>query len=487
MPNVIDSLVVELALDARKLNEQTRGALDQFARTKEALKQQGNEIESQGARMLDMFGGLKRMALGFAGVFLGYEGIKGFAQFVTHMNNLEASTGRLAKTMNISTGELSVWQGAAQRMGNTAEGITGTLQMLSTETNKFMLNGQTSLLGPLTQLGVTLTDNNGRLKTATQLFKEITAAAENLAKSDPARARALLGLLGFDQGAVNMAIEGQGKLQKALDDTATALNKGFTDDEVKKAKEFQDALASVEQSLLAIKRALLSYVEGPLGEGLKIIGRLLGYVVSPGASWSGLAGFIMGGGLKGGSSAPAPAGGGDNMDRFLGGLSYLETNQRNVGNAGSSATGFFQFLNGTAAMATRGGLPDPRAGDYAAQSAATRAFIERYYPAAASAIARGDFATAEALLNKVWPSLPGGSQMQSPDRYRRFNEMLAPGARHSSSINNSRSSTSSTKIDIGSVNINAPSTARSADHLAAEIKPALQRQLAIAAYNTGQA
>lgn len=489
MPNVIDSLVVELALDARKLNEQTRQALDQFNQTKEAIKSQGDQIEAQGKRMLNLFGDFKRVALGVSALFLGGMGIK---EFATHMFNLEAATGRVARTMDVSAAELSIWQGAAQRMGNTSEGITGTLQGLSSEMNKFMLTGQTSMLGPLTQLGVSLFRANGQLKTSTELFRDITKAIEGM---DPARARAMLTLLGFDQGAINMAIEGQAKLAKTLDETAKALHGGFTDDDVRRAQEYQAALRDVEQSASTLGRTLLTFV----APALVTIANALSMIFqrsAPGQgadSWidriiPGYSGFVQRLYNGGAGASTGGASGGDNWSRFLGGLSFLETNQRNVPNrTGSSAMGYFQFLNGTAAMATGAGLADPRAGSYADQSAATRAFIEKFYPAAAEAIARGDYATAERMLNKVWPSLPGGSQMQSPDRYRAFGSMLAPGARHSSSIDNSRSSSSSTKVDIGAVHINAPGAAKSADSIASEIGPALKRQLSIAAFNSGQA
>ena len=45
----------------------------------------------------------------------------------------------------------------------------------------------------------------------------------------------------------------------------------------------------------------------------------------------------------------------------------------------------FQFIDDTARRAKEAGLPDPQHGSYPEQAAATRAYIERFYPKAAEA------------------------------------------------------------------------------------------------------
>ena len=131
---------------------------------------------------------------------------------------------------------------------------------------------------------------------------------------------------------------------------------------------------------------------------------------------------------RGDGTSPAPPPGptqqsGDNWNRWLRAQSFLES-PNGLPSATSSAKGFFQFVNGTAQKAVDAGLPDPRAGKYEDQANATQQYIQHFYPDAASAINNGDFATATKLLRNEWPSLPGGSQMQSPGQYRRWMSIL---------------------------------------------------------------
>lgn len=112
-----------------------------------------------------------------------------------------------------------------------------------------------------------------------------------------------------------------------------------------------------------------------------------------------------------------------NWNNWLRGQSFLES-PSGAPSSSSSAKGYFQFLDGTAKKALAAGLPDPQHGDYTSQAAATRAYIEHFYPAAAKAIAQGDFATAVPLLRGEWPSLPGGSQPQSDSQYSQWGQIL---------------------------------------------------------------
>ena len=115
-----------------------------------------------------------------------------------------------------------------------------------------------------------------------------------------------------------------------------------------------------------------------------------------------------------------------NWDNWLRGQSFLES-PRGEASKESSAKGYFQFIDGTAKRAVSAGLPNPQEGSYSEQAAATRAYIEKFYPSAAQAITQGDYPTAVRSLAGEWPSLPGGSQQQDPSQYAQWNKILGAG------------------------------------------------------------
>jgi hypothetical protein len=119
-------------------------------------------------------------------VFLGGMGVQ---QFTSYITNLDAQTGRLAKTMNMSAQDVSIWQGAVKQAGGTAEDANSALAGLSGEMNRFMLTGQSSMLPVLSPARREPEDSNRDLKTSGQLWLDIADAIQGM---DTAKATAFL-------------------------------------------------------------------------------------------------------------------------------------------------------------------------------------------------------------------------------------------------------------------------------------------------------
>lgn len=500
MTTTLDSLVLEFGLDHRQFTRSQREVLDDLRRFEDEAQKSGTRAEAGGKKVADTLGAIRREAIGVIGLMLGGRGIQ---EFVTHITNLDAQTSRLARTMNMSTRELSAWQGVSEQIGGSKEAITGTLQAMTQDMNRFMLTGQGTLASVLRPLGISLFDNNKQLKTAAQLMLELADATKDM---DPARKSALLSMLpGFNQDSINLIMEGRRELENMLN-TQRQLG-GTTEWSAEQAKQYQKEIANLDRAATNFGRNMLMIVAPAITKAMQDITRAMREGLNPHIGKGSVLDVIMSdkkydvsiggvremfGDLKNAWSTynpsaedgrsqlatamnaqnaqkaldsvkNGPVGGGNNWDRFLKGLSYLETNQTNTGNATSSAKGYFQFLNGTADMATKAGLPDPRAGGYDEQAAATRAFIKRFHPDAAAAIESGDISKASTILNGTWPSLPGGSQQQNPNRYSKWSSIVNGGA----------SSSSSSTVTVGTVIVNTQAT--DAKGIAADIKPQLER------------
>lgn len=514
MTRVIDSLVLEFGLDHKQFLRTEQEVFDQLKKMEDEAQKAGNSVEAQQKRSNDLFASFRREMIGTLSLLIGGYGVK---EFVGYITNLDASTSRLARTMDMSTRELSAWQGAAKQVGGSGESITSTLQGMTRDMNSFMLTGQGTLASVLRPLGISLFDNNKHLKTASDLFLELADAVQ---KMDPARAAAFLSMIpGMNQDSINLILEGRKAIEemiRAQKDLGTT-----TDLSAEEAKKYQQEMAKLDTAATNLGRRMLMFVAPAITKAMNDITQSMRQGLNPqiakgsffdmlfnksyalsGAGFSEMWGDLKGAFNYGANYDPAmadarqrlaagmnaqaanraldavrngPVGGGDNWDRFLRGLSYLETNQQDVGNPSSTARGYFQFINGTAAQATRAGLPDPRAGGYDDQARATRMFIERFHPDAAAAISRGDFAGASQILNGTWPSLPGGSQQQNPNRYTQWADILrGQGAGGSTS-------TRTTTVTIGNMNVTTPD----ARTFAKDIKPELERGSFSSQFNSG--
>jgi len=117
MPTVLDSLVLELGLDPTKLNQQQKDAIESVRKLEQQWMRSGKVIDAQTQRTTESFAALKKQALGFVAVFLGGRGVKEFKEFTEYISQLDAATGRSARTMNISARELSNWQSVGEQTG----------------------------------------------------------------------------------------------------------------------------------------------------------------------------------------------------------------------------------------------------------------------------------------------------------------------------------------------------------------------------------
>lgn len=267
MPTIIDELIVILGLDASKFTKEQKAAIAALKKTREDSEDEAKKIEQAWKKHLEgAISGIKREAIGLAALLIGGAGLK---NFVANIIQTDSSVGRLSKTMDISVSELARWRTAAYLSGGSAEGITSSLQGLTAEIQSFQLTGQSTLLPYLNQLGTGFTDNNGKVKTATQLYLDV---ADALKKLDPARAAEFGKVLHLDNDSINMIIRGRQELQRLLD-VAGRINP-TTKENVDVATDLQRAWRTVEQLVEGVARQTEPAATGALDYLSRMIAEL---------------------------------------------------------------------------------------------------------------------------------------------------------------------------------------------------------------------
>ena len=484
MPTVIDSLVLELGLDPSKFTAGQAAAMGSLRKMEEVALASGRSVESQSKKILELLSAFRREAVGALAIFFGGRGISEFINFIT---TLDAATGRLARTMDMSSRDVSAWQGAFAQIGGNAESANGALAGLSGEMSRFQLTGQSAMLPVLSRLGVSLYDQNRHLKTSGELWLDLADAVSGM---DPRQAVEFLKMIpGANQDMINFALLGRRAMEERLRFNAAMAP---TPEEVKAAEDYQKAMAGIDRSATNLGRTLVNWLAPSLVTVMDKMTELFRIWNTSPESKEGKA-IVEGNrqGLSDRFGSPrdlveffshswaeqlyGPQASSGNMTNFLSGLSYLESSQTNAQRtARHFASGFFQFQPATAARARSAGLADPRAGGYSEQSAATEAYIRHFYPNAGHAIDQGDFGPAIAILKGEWPSLPGGGQAQSAARYQIFDKELRGGGPRAGGA---------TTVNVGGVVVNT--TASDGTGIAQEIAPALKRSLSAGAANTG--
>jgi len=446
MPTVLDSLVLEFNLDTSQFTREQQRLMDQLKRMEEETKTRAVDIEARFKQMSNLFSNMQRGAMGVIGGFFGAEALQTIQTFA----NLEAGISRVAEVIGQTEERTLAMRNAFRAIGEDPKaGIAALMQTSSViqqalftgDVNSPLFRGVATLSRPgMRPLDLLHGGAGGGPMTAEQAMISIAQRLDELGLQGPARA-ARLQYMGLPQF---MLMQSAAQIRKLVDEMAALAP--LAHEEGERAKQFQQDIGKLDTAFEHLGMVVTNLATGPLSSLMEFLAQWLeGFsrkgpgvnlfdwftkgddaireAGKRGAAAAGGAAIPVPGGGPAGETLPSVEGGG-NWSRWLGALSYLETDQRNIGNTASSAQGYFQFLSGTARMAGTLGIGDPRFGTYEQQAGRTRQYIERRYPGAAEAIERGDWLTATKLLSGEWPSLPGGQQQQTRPRYRQWYDML---------------------------------------------------------------
>jgi muramidase (phage lysozyme) len=246
---IIDALVVTLGLDSSKFTAQQKLAVSQLARMEQQAQKTATTLERSGSQGAAFFDVMKSAALGLSGVLAGL-GLKNIAMSAL---NTGAATSRLASNLAMSTEDLTKWQLAAEHIaGGSAEGVSSVVQNLATQFEGLANGIESGTLPFFRRLGVTLTDNQNKLKTTTQIMLELNRAVQGM---DPRKANFLLSGAGItDQGTRNLLMKPPATLRAELAEQQkrNAVNQLDAD----KLREANDAIIGVTQDLTSLGREL---------------------------------------------------------------------------------------------------------------------------------------------------------------------------------------------------------------------------------------
>jgi hypothetical protein len=212
MPTVIDSLVVELGLDASKFTLQQREALETAKRLEEQQVKAAKNIEYGAGRASSAIGGIKTQALEMLAVLTGGAGVVTFATQLTHAN---ASLGRLERNLGQSAATISKWQGVARIFGGDAEQMAQSFTSISDAFAGWKIGMVSPLIADLRAIstaGGKVIDIN---KGVEQSYLDLAENLRNINSRDPAQAGLLGRKIGLDPALYDAMITGN--LQKVLD------------------------------------------------------------------------------------------------------------------------------------------------------------------------------------------------------------------------------------------------------------------------------
>ena len=203
MPTIVDAFLVSFGLDPKEYLKGQRQVDDARKKNEEAENKASKEEAARAKKTVDSITKVRDQVVGLFAVFTAGKGLK---DFISDLTNSDAALGRTANNIGVSTGQLSAWQGVAERAGGSAAGITGSMQGLSQQFQQLALTGQSSVVPYFRAVGVTLADASGKMRPLSDILLDLS---DRLKGMDPSKAQALGRGMGIDEGTVNVLMQGR--------------------------------------------------------------------------------------------------------------------------------------------------------------------------------------------------------------------------------------------------------------------------------------
>jgi hypothetical protein len=265
---VLDELVVKLGLDPKEFDEGQKKAAAAWLKARDAHAKAAKEMESRSKAVAQGLSKVRNEVLALGAALLGAAGIE---QFISKMTRADAATGRLARQLNISASDLSAWQGAAEHVGGTAEGMAGSLTSLSDQMQQLATTGNAGIVPYLralnSQMGavqISFTDAAGAARPVTEVMKDIITDLNLLNRTNPAQASYLARQLGIDPAMIALSRE---ELDKLLASQKQLANLNSRDTAA--AQTLQSAWADLSRVFEDSGRKILTELTPALSELMK--------------------------------------------------------------------------------------------------------------------------------------------------------------------------------------------------------------------------
>src|SRR5258708_10480988 len=116
MPTIVDSLIVELALDPAKFTPKAKEAIEDLGKLEKANEKRSKGNVEGARHETDALRNLSKTAVGLFAIFTGITGIK---EFSTGTINAGAAVGRLSRAIGVSAVDIAKWKAVAREFGST--------------------------------------------------------------------------------------------------------------------------------------------------------------------------------------------------------------------------------------------------------------------------------------------------------------------------------------------------------------------------------
>jgi len=234
MPTIIDSLIIMLGFDDKKLQQGQARVEKNLSKIGKEADKTGEKLEQAGKQGAEGFSQASRKLSSFLKILGGAYTIK---KFVGNITNTNAEIYRFSRNLGQSARDISAWSQAVEIAGGgSAQAFQGTLSMLSKAQTQIMTTGQSSLIPYMSRFGVAMQDGALKARSGTDILLDL---ADRMQGMDRTTGFNILQEMGIDEGTASAMMDGRKGLEALI--AKQKQSSALTDERARKAEEARKA------------------------------------------------------------------------------------------------------------------------------------------------------------------------------------------------------------------------------------------------------
>ena len=228
---LLDTFRILFEADTSKMNQ----GLNKAEQSTDDLVKSMKDADKQANRSTESFRSLTTKLVGwFAGAVAASQAVTGAIGRAEQI----MAISRTAEALGMATEEVDAFGRAAESMGGDAQGARDSLTDMAESMGEAMADVESGRAKTFAALGISLTDANGKAKTASQGMLDLASAVEGLPRGEAVFRIKELGIT--DNRTVEMILKGRRALEDML--RTQKENSKVTQEAVENAKAFQEAM-----------------------------------------------------------------------------------------------------------------------------------------------------------------------------------------------------------------------------------------------------
>ncbi|MFY1028180.1 peptidoglycan-binding protein LysM [Actinobacillus seminis] len=231
-----------------KSQEENTKALERNEKQSQKNEKQAKKNEKVAKNLLDSILNFGK-ALGAITTLI-MSGI-GFDRLVKETARANQELDNISKNIGMTRKSLSMWQSAAEAMGGSANGITGTLTHLTSSLTRFSLMGDASIMPFFNALGVGVHDASGNIRNLEDIMLDL---ADKFSSMDRPKALVIAQGMRIDDETFNTLVQGREAYQKSLKESEKIYRASEKD--VETAKKLSKAAIMLNRQFEGLKEMI---------------------------------------------------------------------------------------------------------------------------------------------------------------------------------------------------------------------------------------